>query len=172
MMSKPLKVMLLALLLSLSISVIYASLMSVIAQTGTSQKDFRYGKPSRGPLGFFRRGWSQNFNKSTQINPYCGRFRRGLGSIEVSEEFKENVVNIAESDQDVQKLLSEGYNITCIKPIISTIIEEDGSVVTKAKSAVLSLHKNTSGIASVWVDVEKGKVTRIEIITRTIIEKP
>ncbi|MGQ9597466.1 MAG: hypothetical protein ACUVUS_08930 [Thermoproteota archaeon] len=69
-------------------------------------------------------------------------------------------------------MLSEGYNITCIKPIISTTIEEDGSVVTKAKSAVLVLRKNTSGIASVWVDIEKGKVTRIEIITRTVIEKP
>jgi|GEM_PF-1906877 hypothetical protein len=172
MMSKPLKVVLLASLLSLSILIIYASLMSVIAQTDTSPKDFGYGQLGRGPLGFFRRGWSQNFNKSAQINPYCSRFRRGLGSIELSEEFKENVVNIAKSDQDVQKLFSEGYNITCIKPLISTIIEEDGSVVTKAKSAVLVLHKNASGVASVWVDVEKGKVTRIEIVTRTVIEKP
>lgn len=52
------------------------------------------------------------------------------------------------------------------------LIEGDGNVVTKAKGAVLMLYKNTSGIASVWVDVEKGKVTRIEILTRTIIEKP
>jgi hypothetical protein len=146
--------------------------MSVIAQTDTSPKDFGYGQLGRGPLGFFRRGWSQNFNKSIQINPYCSRFRRGLGSIEVSEEFKENVVNIAKSDQDVQKLFSESYNITCVKPVISTTIEEDGSVIAKAKSAVLVLRKNTSGLASVWVDVEKGKVTRIEIVTRTVIEKP
>lgn len=172
MMSKPLKVVLLASLLSISILIIYAGLMSVIAQTDASPKEFGYGQPSRGPLVFFRRGWSQNFNKSAQINPYCNRFRRGLGSIEVSEEFKENVANIAKSDQDVQNLLSEGYNITCVKPVISTTIEGDGSVVTKAKGAVLMLRKNTSGIAFVWVDVEKGKVTRIEIITRTVIEKP
>jgi hypothetical protein len=98
--------------------------------------------------------------------------RRGPGmTITVSEEFKENVLNITESDSDVQQLLADGYNVTAVRPIIQTIVEGDGSVVTKATSAVVMLTKDTTGYASVWVDLEAAKVTRIEIITRTVIEK-
>jgi Tfp pilus assembly protein PilE len=103
----------------------------------------------------------------------CGREgRRGLSMmITVSEEFKENVLNITESDSDVQQLLADGYNVTYIRPIIETIVEGDGSVVTKATSAVVMLEKDTTGYASVWVDLEAAKVTRIVIITRTVIDK-
>jgi len=94
------------------------------------------------------------------------------GPIEVSEEFKENVINIAKKDSDVQSLLNQGYNVTAVKPIIKTVVEGDGTVVTKATSAILILQKNTTGLAIVWVDLEQGKVTRIEILTRTVIEKP
>jgi hypothetical protein len=103
----------------------------------------------------------------------CGR-RGGRGPgmpITVSEEFKENVLNITESDSDVQQLLADGYNFTAVRPIIETIVEGDGSVVTKATSAVVMLTKDTTGYASVWVDLEAAKVTRIEIMTRTVIEK-
>ncbi|MBO3839369.1 MAG: hypothetical protein QXU09_01295 [Thermoproteota archaeon] len=172
MMNKPLKVVLLVSSLILSVLIICASLMSVIVQADNSQKDFKYWPLGRDLPGFFKRGWFQNFTEIIQIGPYCNRFKWRFSFINVSEEFKENVANVAKNDEDVQKLLSEGYNITCIRPIISTSIGKDGSVVTKAKSAVLVLRKNFSGIAFVWVDVEKGKVTRIEIITRTVIEKP
>ncbi|MEM3731031.1 MAG: hypothetical protein QW667_07915 [Candidatus Bathyarchaeia archaeon] len=101
-----------------------------------------------------------------------GRCCFGYGSIEVSEEFKQNVINVAQNDADVQNLLSEGYNITAVKPIIKTVVEGDGTVVTKATSAILILEKNTSGRAFVWVDLEQQKVTRIEILTITVIEKP
>jgi hypothetical protein len=102
----------------------------------------------------------------------CGRGGRGPGmTITISEEFKANVLNITESDSDVQQLLSEGYNVTAVRPIIENTVEGDGSVVTKATSAVVMLTKDTIGYASVWVDVEAAKVTRIEIITRTVIEK-
>ncbi|MBX5321304.1 MAG: hypothetical protein QHH12_07725 [Candidatus Bathyarchaeota archaeon] len=101
-----------------------------------------------------------------------GRGCFGYGFIEVSEEFKQNVINIAQNDADVQNLLNEGYNITAVKPIIKTIVEGDGTVVTKATSAILMLEKDTTGRASVWVDLEQEKVTRIEILTITVIEKP
>lgn len=102
----------------------------------------------------------------------CGRGGHGLGMmITVSEEFKENVLNITESDSDVQQLLTDGYNVTNVRPIIETVVEGDGSVVTKATSAVVILQKDTTGYASVLVDIDAAKVTRIEIITRTIIEK-
>ena len=102
----------------------------------------------------------------------CPRGRGGCGFIEVSEEYKENVINIAKNDSDVQKLLADGYNITGIRPIIKTVIEADGDVVTKATSAIVMLRKDATGSASVLVDLAKGKVTRIEILTRTVIEKP
>jgi len=100
------------------------------------------------------------------------RGRGCYGFVEVSEEFKENVINIARNDTDVQALLDEGYNITGVRPIIKTIVEGDGNVVTKATSAVVMLEKDTTGHASAWVDLEQGKVTKIVILTRTVIEKP
>jgi len=103
-----------------------------------------------------------------------GGWRRGgggYGFIEVSEEYKENVINIAESDPDVQELLNNGYNITGVRPIITTRVEADGTVVTKATNAIVMLQKDTTGSASVWVDVSEGKVTKIVIMTMTVIEK-
>jgi len=82
------------------------------------------------------------------------------------------VINIAESDQDVQNLLNDGYNITGVRPIIKARVEASGDVVIKATSAIVMLEKDTTGHASVWVDIEEGKVTKIEILTRTVIEKP
>jgi len=172
MMSKNLKAVLVVSLLSLSILALCAGLMSVAAQPDDSPRDFGWGRLGRGLPGFLGRGWGFGFNKTVQIGPYCIDFKWRFGFVNVSEEFKENVVNIAKSDQDVQNLLSEGYNITCIRPIISTTVKGDRSVVAKAKSAILVLRKNSSGVAFVWVDVENSKVTRIEIITRTVIEKP
>lgn len=98
----------------------------------------------------------------------CG----GYGDIQVSDEFKQNVINIAKNDSDVQNLLTEGYNITSIRPIISSIIDAQGNVTTKATSAILILQKDTSGLASVTVNITEAKVTRIVILTRTVIEKP
>jgi hypothetical protein len=49
------------------------------------------------------------------MHGFFGRQPRGWGPgefITVSQEFKDNVINITESDADVQNLLTEGYNIT------------------------------------------------------------
>jgi len=94
-----------------------------------------------------------------------------FGAIEVSEEYKENATNVAKSDPDVQNLLNSGYSIAGVRPIISTKIDANGNVVMKATSAVVQLEKDTTSRASVWVDLEAGKVTRIEILAMTIIEK-
>jgi hypothetical protein len=96
----------------------------------------------------------------------------GFGSIEVTEEFEQNVISIAESDTDVQNLVADGYNVTSVRPIIKTVIDAEGNVVTKATSAVLTLQKDTTGHATVMVDVEEAKVTQIVILTRTVIDKP
>jgi hypothetical protein len=98
----------------------------------------------------------------------CGRG----GSITVSQEYKDNVINITESDTDVQKLLAEGYNVTGVRPIINATIEADGTVAMKATNAIVTLAENTTGRALVWVNVEQAKVIRIVILTMTVIEKP
>jgi len=103
--------------------------------------------------------------------------RQGCGmgpweSVTVSQEFEDNVLSIAKKDTDVQNLLNDGYNVTAVRPIISATVEGDGTVTMKATSAVVMLDKGTTGHASVWVNLEEGKVTRIVILTRTVIEKP
>jgi hypothetical protein len=93
-------------------------------------------------------------------------------SITVSQEFKDNVINIAKNDTDVQNLLANGYNITGVRPIIKTTVEADGTVAMKATTAIVMLSQNNTGRAAVTVNVEQAKVTRIVILTRTVIEKP
>jgi hypothetical protein len=93
------------------------------------------------------------------------------GQIVVSEEFKQKVISIADNDTDVQNLLAQGYNATYVKPIISSVVDGEGVVTTKATSAILILQKDTTGSASVLVDLEQAKVTRIVILTRTVIDK-
>jgi hypothetical protein len=96
------------------------------------------------------------------------------GFVEVSAEYEKKVMNIANNDSDVQQLLSDGYNATGVMPIIKTVIDADGNLVTKATSAVVMLQKDTegaAGVASVLVDLESSKVTQIVVLTRTVIDK-
>lgn len=95
----------------------------------------------------------------------------GFGAIQLSDEFKQNVTNIANADSDVQNLLNNGYNVTSVTPIIGSTVDANGNVVTKASSAVLTLEKDTTGRATVLVDIDQAKVTKILIETRTLIEK-
>jgi len=116
-------------------------------------------------------------NQGMMMREACGgprgrmRGGGGFGFIEVSDEFKENVINIAKADSDVQSLLSDGYNITQVRPIIKTVVEADGTVVTKATSAIVMLEKDTTSHATALVDIEEAKVTQIVILTRTVIDK-
>jgi hypothetical protein len=152
-------------LLMLSIVLILAILSGVAAMVyangvanGTSTESgimLNYGGCPGGGNGFGRRG-----------------FGWGGGSITVSQEYKDKVINIAQNDSDVQKLLADGYNITDVRPIINTIVEADGTVTMKATTAIVTLCQNTTGRAFVTVNVEEGKVTEIVILTRTVIEKP
>jgi len=112
-----------------------------------------FGGPGHG-MGFGRQGFG------------------GFGPVEVSSDFVQNVTNIAKGDADVQNLLAQGYNITSVRPIIKNVVDANGYVTTKATSAIVILQKDTSGFASALVNLEEGKVTRIVITTRTVIEKP
>jgi len=90
------------------------------------------------------------------------------GSIQVSAEFQNHVINIASNDKDVKTLLNDGYNVTGVSPIINYTINANGDVTMKAANAIVVLRKGTRGIAYVWVNVEGEKVTRIAT-SRTII---
>jgi len=98
-----------------------------------------------------------------------GRF----GSIEISEEFEQAAIDIAKGDSDVQEtLLAQGYSITGVRPVIKAKVEADGEVTTKATSAIVMLeNEDATSRASVWVDLDAQSVTKIVILTRTVIEK-
>jgi len=148
------------------------SLVALAAVIGSTVLTVYAADNGEGGSGFA--GW---FNGRMRAGT-CGQLgggRRGggpYGYIEVSEEYKENVINIAKSDPDAQNLLNDGYNITGVRPIITTKIDAEGNVVMKATNAIVMLQKDTTSCASVWVNLEEGKVTKIVILTRTVIEKP
>jgi hypothetical protein len=109
-------------------------------------------------FGMGHRGMDQGFN------------RFGSNAIQLSSDFTANVTNIAKNDSDVQNLLNQDYNITSIHPIISTTIDGNGNVVTKASTADLTLI-GTNGRALVVVDLAQAKVTKIMTLTMTEIDK-
>ena len=94
-----------------------------------------------------------------------------MNSIEVSTEYTANVNAILGNDSDVQNLIAQGYNVTSINPIVRTVIQGDGTIVTQATNATVILTNGTSGFATVNVDVTNVKVTQIITITRTVIDK-
>ncbi len=108
------------------------------------------GRGFRGPEGF---GGPGSFN-----------------SIQISSDFTQNVTNIAKNDTDVQNLLNQGFNITSVRPVISTIIDGNGNVTTKATIADLTL-QSTTGRSLVVVDLNQAKVTKIVTMNVTEIEK-
>jgi len=132
--------------------------------------------------GLYVTAYATNNGGNSKTPGLCGPGFRGggrmlggwgrYGFVEVSPEYNQTVINIAKSDQDVLNLLAEGYSISGVRPIIKTVVQADGSVVTKATNAIVVLCKDTTGSASVWVDLNAGRVTKIVILTRTVIEKP
>ena len=80
-------------------------------------------------------------------------------------------MDIVNSDSDVQDLLSNGYNVTGVNPIIKAVVQGSGDVTIKATGATVMLTKENAGFALVEVDLGTGMVTRITIMTRTVIEK-
>jgi hypothetical protein len=100
-----------------------------------------------------------------------GRGPGGMMNIELSTEYTETVNTILEADTDVQTLIAEGYNVTSIRPIIKSVVEADGTIVTSATTAVVTLENGTSGYAVANVDISQAKVTQIVILTRTVIDK-
>ncbi len=99
---------------------------------------------------------------------------RGLGgfeAVQLSSDFTANVTAIAKNDNDVQNLLNQGYNITSIRPVISTVVDGNGNVVTKASTADVLLQGNNGSRAFVVVDLSQAKVTKIVTLTVTEIDK-
>lgn len=98
-------------------------------------------------------------------------FMSGMNNIEVSSEYTANVNAILNNDTDIANLISEGYNVTSINPIIKNVIQGDGTITTQATTAIVTLQNGTSGYATANVDLSQSKVTQIVTITRTVIDK-
>jgi hypothetical protein len=95
----------------------------------------------------------------------------GMSNYEVTTEYTANVNSILGNDTDVANLLSQGYNVTSIHPIVKNVIQGDGTITTAASTAIVTLQNGTQGYSTVNVDVTNAKVTYIETITRTVIDK-
>uniref|UniRef100_A0A7J3X6N8 Uncharacterized protein n=1 Tax=Thermofilum pendens TaxID=2269 RepID=A0A7J3X6N8_THEPE len=98
-------------------------------------------------------------------------FARGWRFVQVSSEYESRVLEILKADPDTSKLLSEGYNVTAIRPLITAVVSGTGDVSLKAARAVVLLRGPSGSAAQVLVDVEQGKVLKIVTLTRTVIEK-
>ena len=110
--------------------------------------------------------------------PICQEFRvvrgrggHGYNNYELSTEFRQTIDDILGSDSDVQNLVSQGYNVTSIRPQVKNVIGANGTVTAKATAAVVILENGTSGYATVNVNLVGAKVDKIVIITRTVIDK-
>lgn len=62
-------------------------------------------------------------------------------------------------------------SIINVRPVVKTIVGDDGSVTMKATGAIVTLSKESTRVI-VKVDVENAKVTEIVTFTETTITKP
>lgn len=99
----------------------------------------------------------------------CMNGMGAMGNLEVSSEYNATVNTILSSDTDVQTLLTQGYSVKAIQPIVHNIIEGDGTIATKASTAMVILENGTHGYSIVNVDIANAKVT--QITTTTVIDK-
>ncbi len=153
-------------------TLIVLSVIAIIAVASSAVLTTYAAEDERGGSNVFARQFNWRMMLGASGRPSGCRYRAGpYGFVEVSAEYNQTVISIAESDSDVQNLLSEGYIVSAVRPIIKSVVEADGSVVAKATSAVVTLEKSSTGRAEVYVDVTNGKVTRIVIFTMTVIEK-
>jgi hypothetical protein len=95
----------------------------------------------------------------------------GGDNLQVSQDFITNVTSIAQNDSDVQNLISQGYNITAVHPMIQNVLNGNGAVTTQATTAIVTMRNGTSGYAEVTVSLSQAKVTQIVTTTRTVITK-
>jgi len=105
-------------------------------------------------------GFGENFVNGTAV---------GFGSIQISSAFTQNVTNILNSSTDVQSLFTQGWNVTSIRPMITTTLSGNGNIVTQATSANVIL-EGTNGRAIVVVNLATEKVTKI--VTTTVNDNP
>ncbi len=112
-----------------------------------------------GGFGGFR-GFGENFINGTA---------QGYGPIQISSDFTNNVTSILNSSTDVQALFSQGWNVTSIRPQITTTLNGNGNVVMQATSANVIL-QGTDGHALVVVNLTTDKVTKI--VTTTVNNDP
>jgi hypothetical protein len=157
-----------------------AVLSAIIISTYTAYSGLqRYGWTT----GWAKRGVPpcasdcQNFTRSFQYgwrwtleNRFAKRF--GKAAVELSEGFEQKVMEIAESDVDVQKLLNSEYNVSSIMPVhMKLTVQENGQVIMEVDKVLLILTKDKYNRASVEIDFKAEKVTRITIINVTVIDK-
>lgn len=94
-----------------------------------------------------------------------------MGGVEISSAYNATVTAILENDTDVANLISQGYNVTYIHPIVKTVVQGDGTLTSQATTAIVTMTNGTTGYARVNVDIANSKVTYISIVTRTVIDK-
>jgi hypothetical protein len=100
-----------------------------------------------------------------------GMFDAAHNNLEVSEEYKATVNSILAADSDVASLISQGFTVTQIHPVVKNVVQADGTVISQATTAIVILQTGTQGHSTVKVDVENAKVTYIDTVIRTIIDK-
>lgn len=146
------------------------SLYSAMAYSSPSVKTSLQAEPK---IPSFAVG-AQNFTWFPR--PCWGWPIRGKGfkgfQLVLSEGFKEKVLAIVKADEDVQELLSEGYNVSCIRVNqVKLVVQENDQITLEASKALVILTNGNCDKALVEVDLKSKTVTRIVLINIKIIKK-
>lgn len=164
------KTVLLAALGLVVLGAITVSLYGAMAYPGFPVETNQQAEP-KGPS--FAMG-TQNFTCAPKPSwkwPMRGKGFKGF-QVEVSEGFKEKVLAIVKADEDVQKLLNEGYSISDIRVAqVKLTVQENGQITMETSKALVMLTNGNGGRACVEVDLKAGAVTKIVVVNIKVIEK-
>ncbi|MEM0217455.1 MAG: hypothetical protein QXM73_01725 [Candidatus Nezhaarchaeales archaeon] len=107
----------------------------------------------KAPFGFKLVGW---LNFRHKLGPL-------RGTIQISSEYNETVMNILSTNSDARSLLDQGYRVVSMRPLVTAYVQGDGTVSFKAEKAVVIL-SNGNVVVAYIVDVVSRSVTHIATI--------
>lgn len=85
------------------------------------------------------------------------------GLIQVSPEYNETVMSILSSNNDIKRLLDQGYVVTSIRPVVTAYVQGDGTITFKAEKSVVILSNGNTMVVYV-IDVPSRSVTHIATV--------
>lgn len=106
--------------------------------------------------------WTPHKHKGFENKEFEKRFRGVLRipAIEVSSEYNSTVMSVLESNSETSQLLSQGFSLKVVNPLIRAYVDANGEVILRATQSIAVLTNGTA-VYTYLVDISGNTVKLI-----------